>query len=86
MNAGGVDKACKSRGRITGKDKGKKGTVVHAYPKRRQVVVEGVHVVKRSLKPRGESSQGQIVEKSLPIDASNVALAAAEKKTKKKTK
>jgi ribosomal protein L24 len=44
------------------------------------------HVVKRSLKPRGESSQGQIVEKSLPIDASNVALAAAEKKTKKKTK
>lgn len=68
---------------ITGKDKGKKGAVLEAYPKTGKVLVEGVHVVKRSLRARTANSKGQVVEKSLPIDASNVRRADAKVKAKK---
>jgi large subunit ribosomal protein L24 len=72
---------------ITGKDKGKKGAITHAFPRDRKVVVEGVNMVKRSMRARTANTQGQIIEKSLPIDASNVALADGKKKVaKKKTK
>ncbi len=71
---------------ITGKDKGKKGTVVKALPKENKVVIEGVHVVKRSLGARSQGAKGQVIEKSLPIDASNVRLAETKKKATKKTK
>lgn len=66
---------------ITGKDKGKKGSVVEAFPRTGKIVVEGVHVVKRSMKARSQNTTGQVIEKSLPIDASNVRL--ADKKVKK---
>lgn len=56
---------------IAGKDKGKSGVIVRALPKKNRVVIEGVHVAKRSL--RGASGKvGQIVERPMPIDASNV--------------
>lgn len=77
---------------ITGKDKGKKGEIKEVYPKLGKVLIEGVHVVKRSMRAMRENSKGQIVEKSLPIDASNVRLAEkvakapkAKKTAKKKT-
>lgn len=56
---------------ITGKDKGKSGTVARAFPKENKVIVEGAAVYKRHR--RGQTGQvGRIVEKSRPIDASNV--------------
>ena len=66
---------------LTGKDKGKKGTVMASFPKTGMVLVDGVNVVKRSMKGRTAESKGQIIEKSLPVDASNVRL--SEKKVKK---
>ncbi len=71
---------------IAGKDKGKKGAITMALPKENRVIVEGVNVVKRSLPSRSKEGKGQIIEKSLPIDASNVKLAEGKKKTTKKTK
>lgn len=72
---------------ITGKDKGKKGAVVRALPKDDKVVVEGVNIVKRSLRARTQSGKGQVIEKSLPIHVSNVKLSEGKaKKTTKKTK
>ena len=59
---------------ITGKDKGKTGTVLHTLPETRQVVVDGINQVTRHQKNRRTRSQGQIITKSLPIDVSNVAL------------
>jgi len=59
---------------IAGKDKGKTGTILTALPKTRKVVIEGVNVVKKHQKNRRTRSQGQIIEKSLPIDVSNVAV------------
>lgn len=58
---------------ISGKDKGKEGTVTKVLPKTDQVVVEGVHIIKKHQKPSA-GQQGGIVEKAAPIHASNVAL------------
>lgn len=64
---------------LTGKDKGKTGTVLTALPRTEQVIIEGVNVVKRHQKNRRTRSQGQIIEKSLPIHVSNVALMEGDK-------
>lgn len=56
---------------ITGKDKGKSGTVVRAFPRENTVVVEGVALYKRHRKG-SQGKVGTIVERSRPIDASNV--------------
>jgi len=59
---------------MTGKDKGKTGTVLTVLVKTDQVVIEGVHVVKKHQKNKRTRSQGQIIEKSMPIHVSNVSL------------
>jgi large subunit ribosomal protein L24 len=56
---------------ISGKDKGKSGVIARALPKEGKVIVEGVAVAKRHVK--GSMGQvGRIVERPMPIDASNV--------------
>ena len=59
---------------IAGKDKGKKGAVVSASPKTGKVVVEGVNMVTKHQKPRGQGMPGGIIHKEAAIDASNVML------------
>src|SRR5438874_5048396 len=59
---------------ISGEHRGKEGKILHVYPKKFRVVVEGVNVVKkhkRATTPQGESG---IIEFSAPIAASNVML------------
>lgn len=57
---------------ISGKDKGKSGTVVRAFPREDAVIVEGVALYKRHRK--GTSGKvGRIIERSRPIHVSNVA-------------
>ncbi len=63
-----------------GKDRGKEGSVVRSFPKKEQVLVEGVNVVKRHQKSRRRGSVGQIVEKPMPIHVSNVAFKGAKGK------
>jgi large subunit ribosomal protein L24 len=59
---------------LTGKDKGKRGTVLRVTPNNR-VVVENVNMVKRHTKPNPQAGvAGGIVEKEASLDASNVAL------------
>ncbi len=57
----------------TGKDKGKKGTVVSVSPKTNRAVVTGVNVVKKHTKP-SRDSEGGIITKELSIQISNIAL------------
>jgi len=59
---------------ISGKDYGKQGKVLQAFPKKGKVLVEGVNVTKKHQKPQGETMQGGVIDKSLPIDVSNVML------------
>jgi len=70
---------------LTGKDKGKKGKVLHAFHDMDKVIVEGVAVKKKNLKVgRKGSKKGQVIEKALPIHVSNVAL--IDSKTEKPTR
>jgi len=69
---------------LTGKDKGKKGKVLHAFHDIEKVIVEGVAVKKKNLKAGKNSKKGQIIEKALPIHVSNVAL--VDPKTDKATR
>lgn len=64
---------------IAGKDKGKTGSVLTTLPKTDQVTIEDINVVKRHQKNRRSASQGQIIEKSMPIHVSNVSLMEGNK-------
>jgi len=64
---------------LSGKEKGKTGTVLTALPKQDSVLIEGLNVVKRHKGSRKTKSQGQIIEKSMPIHVSNVALVEGDK-------
>ncbi|HEY4715001.1 MAG TPA: 50S ribosomal protein L24 [Candidatus Paceibacterota bacterium] len=59
---------------ITGRDKGKKGKVVKAFPKLSRVLVEGVNKVKKHQRPRKSGEKGQVMEVAMPIQVSNVKL------------
>lgn len=59
---------------IAGKDKGKKGAITESFPLLNRVIVEGVNVAKISEKPRTKGGKGQIVERAMPLNASNVML------------
>jgi large subunit ribosomal protein L24 len=57
---------------IAGKDKGRRGGVLRVYPDGR-VLVENVNVVKKHVKPNpGRGESGGIMEKEMPVNASNV--------------
>ena len=57
---------------VTGKDKGKTGKVVRAFPALDRVVVEGLNTRKRHEKPKKANQKGQIIDKAMPIHVSNV--------------
>ncbi len=65
---------------IAGKDRGKKGKVLHAFPKERKISVEGANLLKKHVSPEKQKHQqrgkkvGQIVEFPAPISISNVLL------------
>ena len=59
---------------IAGKDKGKKGRVLAAYPKKERVLVEGINLVKKHSRPSQANPQGGIVTQEAPIHVSNVSL------------
>jgi large subunit ribosomal protein L24 len=69
---------------IAGKDKGKEGKVLHIFREENRIIVEGVNVLKKHIKAKQQGKKGQVVEKAMPIDASNVAL--VNPKTKKPTR
>jgi len=57
---------------ISGKDKGKTGVVLAAYPKKDRVIVENVNIVKKHAKPSQDNPQGGIINMEAPIHVSNV--------------
>lgn len=63
---------------LTGKDRGEKGKVEKTFPRSHRVLVEGRNLVKRHSKPSQTNRQGGIIEKSMPIHASNVMVICTE--------
>ncbi|MFC3867044.1 50S ribosomal protein L24 [Helicobacter equorum] len=64
---------------IAGDDKGKSGKVIQVLPKKGQVIVEGLRVAKKSVKPSDKDPKGGFVNKEMPIDISNVKKADGDK-------
>ena len=69
---------------IAGSEKGKEGTITKVLPKEEKVIIGGVNMVKKHVKPNQAEPEGKITEKEAPIHVSNVAL--VDPKTKKATK
>lgn len=60
---------------LAGKDKGKSGKILRAFPKLNQVLVEGVNIKKVHERAQKKGGKGTIIEKTFPIHVSNVKLA-----------
>jgi len=69
---------------ISGKDRGKESKVLEAFPNENKVLVADVNIKKVRMKSKQRGEQGEVVEKAMPIDVSNVAL--LDPKTKKPTR
>ena len=63
---------------ITGKDRGKQGTVSRAMPQINKVIIEGMNIVKKHVRPQGQTRQGGVIDKAMPIDVSNTMLICTE--------
>jgi large subunit ribosomal protein L24 len=63
---------------ITGKDRGKQGTVSRAMPQDNKVIIEGLNIVKKHVRPQGQTRQGGVIDKAMPIDVSNTMLICTE--------
>lgn len=59
---------------LSGNDKGKTGEVLQVIPKSNTIIVRGVNVRKKSIKPRRQGEEGGIVSLEMPINVSKVAL------------
>lgn len=59
---------------IAGKDRGKKGKVLSTFPTNKKVVVEGLNLIKKHLRPKKQGQKGQIISKERAIDISNVQI------------
>jgi large subunit ribosomal protein L24 len=69
---------------IAGKDKGKKGKITRVFRAEERVIVEGVNMSKRHLRPKKSNEKGQIVSIETPLHASNVMF--LDPKTNKPTR
>jgi len=65
---------------IAGKDKGKVGEVVATNAKTSQVIVQGVNMRTKHVKPQAEGESGQILTKEFPVHSSNVMLYSTKQK------
>lgn len=63
---------------ISGKYRGKKGKVLRVLPKTNKVVVEGVNLIKKHVRPKKTGEKGQIVEMPSPLHISNLKLICPE--------
>jgi large subunit ribosomal protein L24 len=69
---------------ITGSNKGKEGKVLKVLRKENKVVIDGVNVVKKHLKPNRTNESGGILEIEAPIHISNIKVATKEAKKEEK--
>jgi large subunit ribosomal protein L24 len=59
---------------LQGKDRGKEGSITRVVPKDGKVIIDGVNVARKHQKPTRATMQGGIIDKDMPLPASNVAI------------
>lgn len=63
---------------ISGKDRGRKGKVIKAFPKQGKIIVDKMNIKKKHLRPKKQGEKGQVVEIPAPIDVSNVKIVCSK--------
>ena len=63
---------------ISGKDRGRKGKILKSLPKEQRVLIEGINLKKKHVRPKREGEKGQIIQVPAPIPASKVKLICAK--------
>jgi large subunit ribosomal protein L24 len=71
---------------ISGNHKGASGKILQVLPKKNQVLIEGVRMIKKTQRKTQEQPQGAIIEREGPIHISNVKRLEESKKEKKSNK
>ena len=69
---------------MVGKDKGKEGKITHTFKSENKIIIEGINMVKKHIKPNNQNESGGIIETEGKINASNVMM--IDKKTNKVTR
>ena len=59
---------------ISGKDKGKKGKVLRSFPQEGRILVEGINIRKKHVRPKRSGEKGQTVERPFAFEVSNAKL------------
>jgi len=59
---------------ISGKDKGRKGKVIEAFPKEARIIIENINLRKKHVKPKRSGEKGQIIELPGPLNVSDVKI------------
>ena len=59
---------------IAGRDKGKSGVIEYSFPNVEKVIVKGIHVMKKHLKPSQKNPKGGIIDINKKLDSSNLML------------
>ena len=59
---------------IAGKDKGRTGKIIKSLPKELKVLVEGMNLRKKHVKPKKQGEKGQVVAIPTPVDISNIKI------------
>jgi len=59
---------------ISGKDRARKSKVIESFPKQSKIVVEGINLRKKHMKPKKSGEKGQIVEMPSPLNVSDAKL------------
>ena len=67
---------------IAGKEAGSQGEIIRVMPKENKVVIEGRNIAKRHTKATSQNQTADIIEKPMPMDASNVMLVVKGKPTR----
>ncbi|MBW4521888.1 MAG: 50S ribosomal protein L24 [Scytolyngbya sp. HA4215-MV1] len=65
---------------VAGSDKGKVGEIIKTFPKTSKVLVKGVNIRTKHVKPQQEGESGQIITSEAPIHSSNVMLYSSKQK------
>lgn len=71
---------------ISGAFRGAQGTITEVIPAKQRVLIEGVRMIKKAVRPSQDRPNGGIIEKEGPIHISNVKLVEETKPAKKETK
>lgn len=69
---------------LAGKDKGKTGKIIRAFPREDKVLVEGINQKKVHPRSKGKDAKGGVINKEFPIHVSNVKQSSKPKETKSK--